>query len=289
MQEPNTTYETATGKIEYTLKSDLMFHYVMQKSKAALTHLVCALKGIAPKDVKEIIVQNPIDLNNDSKETIMDLKLTLNNNEIINIELQLYFDKFWNPRSILYLCRAYDSISEGEDYSQLKPTTHICITNIDLIEGNEEFYSHYLLLNVKNHEPYSTDFGINVLQLNHIDNATDDDINSNLVYWARLFMATTWEEFKSLADNNVIIEEVGQLIFELNTDNQAKELMEGRRRYREQLATSYASGKLDAAKEYEAALADKDATIADKDATIADKDATIAELLAKIKELENNK
>ncbi|MBE5860385.1 MAG: hypothetical protein E7301_09735 [Butyrivibrio sp.] len=65
--------------------------------------------------------------------------------------------------------------------------------------------------------------------------------------------------------------------------------MEGRRRYREQLATSYASGKLDAAKEYEAALADKDATIADKDATIADKDATIAELLAKIKELENNK
>ena len=58
MQGPNTTYETATGKIEYTLKSDLMFHYVMQKSKAALTHLVCALKGIDPRDVKEIIVQN---------------------------------------------------------------------------------------------------------------------------------------------------------------------------------------------------------------------------------------
>ena len=102
-------------------------------------------------------------------------------------------------------------------------------------------------------------------------------------------MATTWEEFKSLADNNVIIEEVGHLIFELNTDNQAKELMEGRRRYREQLATYYAEGKTAAAKEYEAALADKDATIADKDATIADKDATIAKLLAKIKELEDNK
>lgn len=282
MQEPNTTYETATGKIEYTLKSDLMFHYVMQKSKAALTNLVCALKGIDSKEVKEIVVQNPIDLNNDAKETIMDLKLILNNNEIINIELQVYFDKFWNPRSILYLCRAYDSIGEGDDYSQLKPTTHICITNIDLIDSNEEFYSHYLLLNVKNHKPYSTDFGINVLQLNHIDNATDDDINSNLVYWAKLFMATTWEEFKALADDNIIIEEVGQLIFELNTDNQAKELMEGRRRYREQLATSYAEGKIDAAKEYEAA-------IADKDATIADKDATIAELLAKIKELEDNK
>ena len=35
------TYETATGKIEYTLQSDMMFHYVMQKSKGALTGLVC--------------------------------------------------------------------------------------------------------------------------------------------------------------------------------------------------------------------------------------------------------
>ena len=46
------TYETATGEIEFTLMSDMMFHYVMQKSERALTGLVCALKGISPDDVQ---------------------------------------------------------------------------------------------------------------------------------------------------------------------------------------------------------------------------------------------
>ena len=32
----------------------------------------------------------------DLKETVMDLKLTLNTNEIINIELQMYMDRYWS-------------------------------------------------------------------------------------------------------------------------------------------------------------------------------------------------
>ncbi|SFV04777.1 hypothetical protein, partial [Butyrivibrio sp. INlla21] len=69
------TYETATGEIEFTLMSDMMFHYVMQRSEKALTGLVCALKGISPSDVKELLVTNPIDLSSTGKETIMDIKL----------------------------------------------------------------------------------------------------------------------------------------------------------------------------------------------------------------------
>lgn len=39
------------------------------------------------------------------------------------------------------------------------------------------------------------------------------------------------------------------MILELNYDNQAKELLEGQRRYREQMATEYATGVRDAKKE----------------------------------------
>ena len=209
MKQLNISYKNATGTIKYTLKSDLMFHYVMQKSKSALKGLICALKGISPSDVKEVIVMNPIDLNSAAKETVLDLKLVLNNNEILNIELQVYTDKYWINRSILYLCRAYDSIGEGGDYSKLKPTTHFCITDQELILGNDEFYSSYLLLNTKNYQPYSDIFGIKVLQLNHTDSATKEDVDNDLVYWANLFKADTWEEFKKLADNNPAIEEVG--------------------------------------------------------------------------------
>ena len=246
------TYETATGEIEFTLMSDMMFYYVMQNSKNALTGLVCALKGLSTDDVQDILVENPIDLNSAGKETIMDIKLTLNNNEILNIELQVYPDKYWISRSIIYLCRAYDNIGSGDNYSLVKPTTLFCITDKELIpQAEAEFYAKYRLINIKNHHLYTDKFGINMLQLNHTDLATKEDIRNNLVYWANLFKATTWEEFKNLAKNHPDIEEVGNLIFELNYDNQAKELLEGQRRYREQMNSQYTAGYTDAEEKYE--------------------------------------
>jgi predicted transposase/invertase (TIGR01784 family) len=293
MSNTKISYKDATGIIEFTLKSDILFHYVMQKSKAALLGLVCSLKGLSPAEVRDIIVVNPIDLNTLGKETVMDLKLILNNNEILNIELQVYTDKYWIQRSILYLCRAYDSIGEGDDYSKLKPTTHICITDQDLIPGEPEFYAEYLLLNTKNHTPYTKKFGIKVLSLNQTNIATEDDINNNLVYWASIFKATTWEEFKALAAGDPAMEEVGNLILELNTDNQAKELLEGQRRYREMMASQYTAGYTDAEDNYKSIIADKDAAIADKNATIADMNAMLSdkdeEIAALKKELENLK
>ncbi|WP_026527052.1 Rpn family recombination-promoting nuclease/putative transposase [Butyrivibrio sp. VCD2006] len=281
MSNEKITYKDATGTIEYTLKSDLMFHYVMQKSKTALLGLVCALKGIDPSSVRDIIVMNPIELNNSAKETVMDLKLILNNNEILNIELQVYTDKYWIKRSLLYLCRAYDSIGMGDDYSKLKPTTHICITDQNLFPDDQEFYREYLLLNTRNHHLYTKNFGIKVLQLNHIRNATQKDIDNNLVYWAKLFEADTWEKFQYLAQNNPAIEEVGNLILELNTDNQAKEILEGQRRYREMLASQYTAGYTDAEEKMASTIAEKDNAIAEKDAALAEKDALLKKYIDK--------
>ena len=152
-----------------------------------------------------------------------------------------------------------------------KSTTLFRITDQELIPNTAaEFYAKYRLTNLKNHHLYTDKFGINVLQLNHTDIATQEDISNNLVYWANLFKATTWEEFKNLAKNHPDIEEVGNLIFELNYDNQAKELLEGQRRYKEQMATQYVAGYTDAEEKYEPELAKKDATIAEQSTTIAD-------------------
>ena len=294
------SYKDATGHIEFTLKSDIVFHYTMQRSKKALLGLVCALRGISPSQVQDIRVENPIDLNSIGRETVMDLKLILNSGVIMNIELQMYTDSFWIPRSILYLCRAFDSIKKGEDYSLLKETVHYCITDQNLIKASiPEFYAKYKLLNENTHEQYSNMLGLNVLQLNNRNLATKEDIDHGLAYWSDLFMATTWEELHSLIQDHDEIEEVAEMIFTLNTDDQSKEILEGQRRYREQLATQYAAGKIDAKKEYEEKLAEKDAVIAMNEAALAEKeaildknkaalagkDAQIAALMAEIEEL----
>ena len=287
LKNPNKgwTYETATGKIEYNLQNDMLFHYVMQQSKEALKGLVCALKGISPSEVMKIHVENPIELNNLGKATIMDIKLTLNNNEIMNIELQMYSESEWIPRSVLYLCRAYDSIGRGDDYSLLKPTSMYCITDQDLISDAEpEFYAKYQLLNVKTHKKYTDIIGVNVLQLNQTEIATQEDIDNNLVYWANLFKATTWEDFKALAKDNPAIEEVGTMIFELNYDNQAKELLEGQRRYREQMATEYAVGVRDTKKEMQPIIDELEIKNAEITAKYEKSESEKAKLKALLKE-----
>ncbi|WP_026517471.1 hypothetical protein [Butyrivibrio sp. MC2021] len=151
----------------------------------------------------------------------------------------------------------------------LKETVLYCITDQDLIiDAEPEFYAHYKLLNAKNHIAYSDMIGINVLNLKYINFATQEDIDNGLVYWAKLFMADTWEELQSLIIGHIDMEEVANLILELNTDNQAKEILEGQRRYREQMATQYAVGRMDAQKEYEGTIDQLQEELDKKDATI---------------------
>jgi hypothetical protein len=133
------------------------------------------------------------------------------------------------------------------------------------------------LLNKKNHIPYTDKIGINVLQLNHIEEATEEDVTNNLVYWAKLFKAGTWEEFKALAKGNPVIEEVGNMIFELNTDDSTKHVLEGQRRYKEMIASQYVAGYTDAEEKLNPIIAAKDAEIADKDNALAEKDNALAE------------
>ena len=70
------------------------------------------------------------------------------------------------------------------------------------------------------------------------------------------------------------------MILELNTDDQAKELLEGRRRYREQLATSYAAGEINTAKKLNPIIEQKDAVIASQNteiATLSDKNVSLTD------------
>lgn len=54
----------------------------------------------------------------------------------------------------------------------------------------------YKLINIKNHRKYSDNLTLNVLDLSHIELATEEDKLYHIHKWAMLFKATTWEEIK---------------------------------------------------------------------------------------------
>ena len=221
------SYRDATGKVEITLKNDVMFHIVMQKSEAALRGLICALLSFNEKDLTSIVVKNPILFGDhvDDKEIVLDVELELNNNEVIDIEVQVRSNPYWTNRAVFYVSRLMSSELPEKDYSHVKRVRHIGILDFDLFGESEGFYSTYGLMNLKTQRLFSDKLEVRVLNLKRTDRATEEDRRCGLVHWAGLFRATTWEEIRRLAGSDHAMEEAAKVMYTAITDEQMKSYM----------------------------------------------------------------
>ena len=281
--------EKATGPIRFTLMNDMMFHMVMSKSKRALKGLICALKGLREKDVKSVKLLTPIDYNEVlHKFIVMDVRVEMNNAEILDIEVQIGNEHDWIPRSLLYLCRAYDNLEAGEEYENTKPATQVGILDFDLFPEHPEFYAKYLMTNVKNGNVYTPDFALNVLSLKQIDLATEEDKQNGLVYWAQLFKATTWEELRHLSEGNAVFMEVTEKMAKSNAELKQRALLEMHERYLHDYASI--KGRADRAeKELRRTKRDLKRMEKEKDQEIEQQAKEIARLQAEIDRLSERK
>lgn len=121
MKEIQGTYRQATGELPFRLTNDYLFRALLQKNNKVLKHLTCSLMRIRPEEVKEVRVENPIVLGEAvrDKEFILDVKVSLNSEEIINYEMQVANRGDWPMRSLVYLCREFDQLQHGEDYRDI--------------------------------------------------------------------------------------------------------------------------------------------------------------------------
>ena len=146
------SYLNATGLIPYGMTNDYMFRIILEKNNYVLKGLICSLLSLKPEEVVSVEIQNPILLNEavDDKEFILDIKVLLNNSAVINLEMQMAYQLNWKERSLSYLCRAFDQLSHGHLYGDIKPAIHIGFLNFDPVSSEHpEFYSSYRLLNEK--------------------------------------------------------------------------------------------------------------------------------------------
>lgn len=283
--------DNASGEIKVTLADDMMFHCVMQRSKTALKHLVCAVKGLNPDDVEDVILLNPIDYSEFTlKEIILDTRILLKDKTTLNIELQMYPQSYWKERSLLYLARSFDTLEGGDNYKLLKETVQVCITDQEFFKDQKkEFFAEFRLLNTKHLYPYSTLLSLYVLNLNHADLATEEDIKNGLVLWARMFNAKTWEEFHAIGEQFQAAKEVARVMYGVNVNTPERTYFEAHRKYLETKATDeYEMARLK--QELADAIAERDKAVADKDKAVADnvslkkENASLKEKLASLKE-----
>ena len=219
------SYETATGTIDYGMTNDYMFRAILQKNSFVLKGLVSSLLHLPSENIISIEILNPIILGEDikSKEFVLDINILLNNNTRLNLEMQISNQFNWTDRSLSYLCRSFDQLFHSQDYTETKPIIHVSFLDFTPFPDNLEFYSTHKLLNVKNYQIYSDKIVLSVVNLKHIELATEEDKASQLDHWARFFKAKTWEEIKMIAKNNEYLSEASQTLYEMNADNTIRE------------------------------------------------------------------
>ena len=258
--------ERATGEIEYNMTNDYMFRALFQKNNRALKGLLSSLLHMQPDEILSVEITNPIVIGEaiQDKEFRLDIKAMLNGYQQINLEMQVVNRHDWPERSIGYLSRMYNNLQKGDQYIDTKPAIHVGILNFSPFEEQPIFYSRNLLMDVVQHRIYSSKFAVNVLDLSHIELATQEDKNWDLDFWARLFKAKTWEEMKMIAKDNEYFTEASNTLCDLYADFNVRERCRDLEDY--ELEQKYLH---DTIAQQESMLAQKDSMLEEKDNTIA--------------------
>ncbi len=135
-------------------------------------------------------------------------------------------------------------------------------------------------MDVIQHRIYSSKFAVNVLDLSHIELATQEDKNWNLDFWAKLFKTKTWEEMKMIAKDNEYFTEASNTLCDLYADFNVRERCRDREDY--ELEQKYLH---DTIALQESMLAEKDDMLVQKDGMLAQKDSELAQQAVELEEM----
>ena len=268
---------TATGPVTIRMSNDYLFRALLQRSNYVLKGLICSLLHLDEEEVEAVEITNPIKLGDsiNEKTFYLDINVILNGNVLINLEMQVVNYHDWPERSLVYLCRTFDSLKRGEHYQDIKSAIQISLLNFPLFPEAPEFYATYMLLNVKNHTLYSDKLRLSVVDLTHTNLATEEDKQYHIDKWAALFRASTWEEIKMLAQNNEHIREASNTVYQLSHEEEVRLQCEAREDYYRLQRSKDREVEM-AKAERDAAVAERDAAVAARDAVFAERDAAVA-------------
>lgn len=162
---PLPALEDAVGKIPYNMTNDYMFRAVLQQDKMVLSGLIGALLHLDPESL-DVEITNPIELGKslDNKTFILDICVTINSKTLLNLEMQVINYNNWKERSLSYLCRSFDNVYKGNDYTEVSPVIQISFLDFALFPEAPEFYSTYMMSNIKNHIIYTDKLRLSVVQ-----------------------------------------------------------------------------------------------------------------------------
>ncbi len=103
-------------------KIDFAFKEIMMDENARIGFLASVLQ-LDPEDIKETRILNPYlrKTHEDDKLGILDVRILMNDDTVIDVEIQLSELSVWPDRSLFYAAKMYaEQIEPGQKYDVLK-------------------------------------------------------------------------------------------------------------------------------------------------------------------------
>ena len=215
---------------EHTLKDDMIFKIFFGK-KENQKFLISFLESILKIKIYKLEVFQEASLellHSTDKSGRLDIKATVDNSKIINIEVQLEKEKDFRKRTTYYGSRLISSqLIPGEEYDKLKPVVLINILNFNLLDV-PEYYTEAVTV-AKNHPDYEiiTDVKYYFIELPKFRKAKPRICNI-LDCWLALIDGNNKEMINMAEQMDPIIKEAVEKLEELMQDQKVREIYEYR-------------------------------------------------------------
>ena len=204
--------------LDICLTNDYAFRKIF-KNKKVLKGFLMALLCLSEEEIVDLEVTDPYEEGEceEEKEGILDVKVHLNNNTRLNLEMQNRMQEGWVERSIFYNCRMYTAdFKHGMEYGGLEPCIHVGILDFNLMK-REGFHHYVSLQDTKTGEMYSSKFVFHVIELKKLEETPEAE-RDELYRWARLIAAKSWEAVDMEAKGNPYREEAREEMKKINQD-----------------------------------------------------------------------
>ena len=222
-----------------TLRNDYAFKRVFgtEENKDVLQDLLECILDIPPEDIAGLELLDK-EFHKDSindKTGVLDVKLRLKNNTIIDIEIQNRWNREFVQRTIFYWAKMYtENLKTGEVYTKLPK----CITINIVGEGfdlNNLIHSEYNVVEKHLNDRLSDELEIHFLNLAKVkeqdESIEQDEKKKKLYNWLR-FIETDDEEVRNmLAQESPMMRKANETIEVMEMSPKEKWLYENRMKY----------------------------------------------------------
>ncbi len=202
-------------------KVDFAFKELM-RDETVRKGFLSAVLSIKDTEIKETVLLNTNlpKIHDDEKQGILDVRLTMNNNTEIDIEINLAYLRAWADRSTFYLSKMLvEQVGINKKYSNIKKCIGINILDFDYIKATKRFHTVYHISEDTEHIKYTDIMEIHIVELPKLPQ-TDD--GTDLYDWIRFIKADSKGEFEMLAQESNYLKTAYEKLEEISADQEKR-------------------------------------------------------------------